>query len=45
MEINKVRNLHCHLKDIYGLEDVRILQNWEGIVKKMADYGTIEYSQ
>ena len=37
MDTNKLRNLQCHLKDEYGVESVRLLQTWEGIVKKMVD--------
>ena len=38
MDANKVSNLHCHLKDKYGLKSVKLIQNWENIVKKMADF-------
>ena len=44
MDTNKVRNLNSHLNDKYGLESVGLLQNWEGIVKKMAKYKMIKGS-
>ena len=39
MDTNKVSNLFSHLNDKYGGEIVRLLRNWEFIVKKMmVDY-------
>ena len=38
MDINKVSNLHCHLKNKYGEESVKPLQNWENLVMKMVAF-------
>ena len=33
-----MRNIHIHLRSEYGIESVRILQHWERIECKMADF-------
>ena len=33
-----MRNLHLHLKEEFGEESVFLLQQWEKIEKKMADF-------
>ena len=33
-----MRNIHVHIRSEYGLENVRILQHWERIECKMADF-------
>ena len=37
MDTTKTSNLHSYLKEKYGFESVRLLQNWECIIKKTAD--------
>ena len=38
MDINKVRNLHCHVEGKVGMESIRLLSEWENMIKKMADF-------
>ena len=38
MDTNKFSNVFSYLKDKYGGENVRLLRNWDFIVKKMSDY-------
>ena len=38
MDTNKDSNLFKYLRDKYGQDSVKLLRNWEFIVKKMADY-------
>ena len=38
MNTNKVSNIFKCLRDKYGEDSVKLLRNWEFIVKKMADY-------
>ena len=37
MDKNKGSNIFKYLRDKYGEEVVRLLRNWENIIKKMAD--------
>ena len=38
METNKGSNLFKYLRNKYGEDSVKLLRNWEFIVKKMEDY-------
>ena len=38
MNTNKVSNLFSYLRNKYGGESVRLLRNWEIVVKKMVEY-------
>ena len=38
MDTNKVSNLFSCLRNKYGGENVKLLRNWENIVKKMMDF-------
>ena len=38
MDIDKVRNLHCHMKLKYGMESVVLLTEWEFWERKMVDF-------
>ena len=38
MDVNKVRNLHCHIQHKFGKESARFLRELEDVVKKIANF-------
>ena len=38
LKLNRMRNVHSHLNEEFGEESVFLLQQWEKIEKKMADF-------
>ena len=45
MDIDKVRNLHCHMKLKYGMESVVLPREWEFGRRKWQIFKTIDASQ